>query len=533
MATQVRQFNWYNFWICWLVSLGQVAFGYPASIISTTLGEPSFLVYMKLLSPTTGLPSGDADQLEGAMSGVFQAGAFFGIMIVSYIMDKWGRKAGVVFCSFWSLLGGALICGSNGTAMFITARFFAGMGSWGFLAVTPAYSAELAPPALRGFFVGLNGVNIAIGYAIAAYTGMGFFYVKEPQAQWRGPLGIALFFPLLMLAMLPFVPESPRYLLMKGREEEAEKIVLRLHAIPGDEDQEFARGEFYQMRKQAEFDRTLSVSWWDMFFKKSYRKRTILAMGFAFVGQSTGVLVINNYGPTLYKSLGYGTEDQLRLQCGWITTAIIGNAIGAVFMDRIGRKPLMLFGVGGCCFWLIIEAAMVASFAGTDNTSGLAMGVAALFLFEVVYSCGVDVAGIVFYSEVFPNHLRAKGVCMSMAVVALTDLVYLQVTATAFANIGWKFYLVFIIICGVGTITMFFLLPETKGVPLEEVAKLFGDTETIMVYASDIHIDHNTHELVVSGRDGTVVHPDSTVETTKGIAAVTEKSDGPRHTEQV
>ncbi|KAH0842769.1 hypothetical protein FOPE_08414 [Fonsecaea pedrosoi] len=72
MATQVRQFNWYNFWICWLVSLGQVAFGYPASIISTTLGEPSFLVYMKLLSPTTGLPSGDADQLEGAMSGVFQ-----------------------------------------------------------------------------------------------------------------------------------------------------------------------------------------------------------------------------------------------------------------------------------------------------------------------------------------------------------------------------------------------------------------------------------------------------------------------------
>ncbi|KAH0842768.1 Sugar transporter family protein [Fonsecaea pedrosoi] len=448
-------------------------------------------------------------------------------------MDKWGRKAGVVFCSFWSLLGGALICGSNGTAMFITARFFAGMGSWGFLAVTPAYSAELAPPALRGFFVGLNGVNIAIGYAIAAYTGMGFFYVKEPQAQWRGPLGIALFFPLLMLAMLPFVPESPRYLLMKGREEEAEKIVLRLHAIPGDEDQEFARGEFYQMRKQAEFDRTLSVSWWDMFFKKSYRKRTILAMGFAFVGQSTGVLVINNYGPTLYKSLGYGTEDQLRLQCGWITTAIIGNAIGAVFMDRIGRKPLMLFGVGGCCFWLIIEAAMVASFAGTDNTSGLAMGVAALFLFEVVYSCGVDVAGIVFYSEVFPNHLRAKGVCMSMAVVALTDLVYLQVTATAFANIGWKFYLVFIIICGVGTITMFFLLPETKGVPLEEVAKLFGDTETIMVYASDIHVDHNTHELVVSGRDGTVVHPDSTVETTKGIAAVTEKSDGPRHTEQV
>ncbi|EXJ74794.1 uncharacterized protein A1O5_01490 [Cladophialophora psammophila CBS 110553] len=520
-AAHARQFNWYNFWICWLVSLGQIAFGYPASIISTTLGEPSFLVCMKLLDPTTGLPSSNADQLEGAMPGVFQAGAFFGIMMVSYIMDKWGRKAGVIFCSFWSLLGGALICGSKSSAMFIVARFFAGMGSWGYLAVR---YAELAPPALRGFFVGLNGVNIAVGYSLAAYTGMGFFYVKEAQAQWRGPLGIALFFPIVMVAMLPFIPESPRYLLMKGRVEEAEKIVLRLHVIPGDEDQEFARGEFYQMQKQAEFDRTLS---WDVFFKKSYRRRTMLAVGFAFVGQSTGVLVINNYGPTLYKSRGYGTEDQLRLQCGWITTAIIGNAIGATFMDRVGRKPLMLFGVGGCCFWLIIEAAIVANFAGTANTSALAMGVAALFLFEVIYSCGVDVAGIVFYSELFPNHLRAKD--KGTLLTGCNDVV----TATAFANIGWKFYLVFIIVCGLGTIAMYFLLPETKGVPLEEVAKLFGDTDTIMVYAEDIHIDHNTHELVVSGRAGVSTHPATVVDTSKGATITTEKGEEARHTEQV
>jgi hypothetical protein len=72
MPGHTRQFNWYNLWVCWLVSLGQVAFGYPASIISTTLGEPSFLVYMKLINAKTGIPAGDADSLEGAMSGVFQ-----------------------------------------------------------------------------------------------------------------------------------------------------------------------------------------------------------------------------------------------------------------------------------------------------------------------------------------------------------------------------------------------------------------------------------------------------------------------------
>jgi hypothetical protein len=91
--------------------------------------------------------------------------------------------------------------------------------------------------------------------------GMAFYYVDNDTTKWRGPLGLALIFPFMMLAILPFVPESPRFLLMKGKVEKAQEVVLRLHALPGDEDNEFARAEFYQMHKQAEFDRTLSVSW--------------------------------------------------------------------------------------------------------------------------------------------------------------------------------------------------------------------------------------------------------------------------------
>jgi MFS family permease len=101
-----------------------------------------------------------------------------------------------------------------------------------FLAVTPTYSAEVAPPKIRGLLVGLNGVMIALGYGLASYMGMAFFYAKEPAATWRGPLGLALVFPVIMLAILPFVPESPRFLLMKGRIDEAREVVLRLHRIP-------------------------------------------------------------------------------------------------------------------------------------------------------------------------------------------------------------------------------------------------------------------------------------------------------------
>lgn len=152
---------------------------------------------------------------------------------------------------------------------------------------------------------------------------------------------------------------------------------------------------------------------------------------------------MNNYGPTFYRTLGFGTRDQLILACGWITGGIPANFLGALVMDRFGRKPLMIFGVAGCCVCLCVEAAMVALYAdeGT-NKAGLAVGVAAFYVFLLVYSFGVDVAGVVFYSELFPNHIRSKGVSLCMVSIALTDLVYLQATSSAFANIGWKFFLV-------------------------------------------------------------------------------------------
>lgn len=291
--------------------------------------------------------------------------------------------------------------------------------------------------------MGMNGVMIALGYALASYMGLAFYHASNPSLQWRGPLGLALVWPLMMLLIILVVPESPRYLLMAGKEEKAWKVISDLHADPKDPDNDYAKSEFYQMSHQATLDRTLNPSWKQLLTKPSYRKRVVLGTVFAFVGQSTAILVVNNYGPTFYRTLGFGTRDQLILACGWITGGIPANFLGALVMDRFGRKPLMIFGVAGCCVCLCVEAAMVALYAdeGT-NKAGLAVGVAAFYIFLLVYSFGVDVAGVVFYSELFPNHIRSKGVSLCMVSIALTDLVYLQATSSAFANIGWKFFLV-------------------------------------------------------------------------------------------
>lgn len=133
MAEKKWHFSYYNLWICFLVSLGQIAFGYPASIIGVTLAQPPFLVYMGLVDAETGEYTPGADSRIGAMSGVFQAGATINVFLASYVCDRWGRRFGLIYCAVLSLVGGAILTGSVNVAMFIVGRFFAGAGSWGFL----------------------------------------------------------------------------------------------------------------------------------------------------------------------------------------------------------------------------------------------------------------------------------------------------------------------------------------------------------------------------------------------------------------
>ena len=145
--------------------------------------------------------------------------------------------------------------------MFLVGRFIAGMGSWGFFVAIPVYATELAPAGLRGFFVGLDGFMVGVGYSIASYMGLAFYSVSNPSTQWRGPLGIALIWPAMMIIIMVIVPESPRWLLMNNKVETARTIIMDLHSDKRHSDLSYARGEFYQMQKQIEADRTLPSGW--------------------------------------------------------------------------------------------------------------------------------------------------------------------------------------------------------------------------------------------------------------------------------
>ena len=323
------------------------------------------------------------------MNGLFQTGGFLGTLCLPLVADKWGRKWAIAFSAILIIISGAFLGGSVNVGEFIFFRFIAGAGAFMILAAVPIWMSEVVPSHIRGALVDIHAVLLVIGYMMASWFGLGFFYVTSPSA-WRGPLCIQCVWPLLLLAGLYWIPESPRWLIMQGRHEEAQAILNRLHSNAKDPEHSYARAEFYQIEKQVLIDSKLNTSWVHIFKKPSYRKRAFLAMGTCAIIQCSGVLVINNYGPILYKTLGYSTVQQIIYPAAWLTFAVGMNALAMLFVDRFPRPKYMAFGVFGCMVTLSCEAAIVATFIPSTNYTALRAGVAMLFVFQVFYSLCLD-----------------------------------------------------------------------------------------------------------------------------------------------
>jgi MFS family permease len=197
-----------------------------------------------------------------------------------------------------NIVSGAFLAGSTNIGEFILFRFIAGAGAFSILAAVPIWMNEVVPEHLRGGLVDIHAVLLIFGYTVQGWVGFGFYFWEEGgNNTWRIPLALQCVWPVLLLAGLYWIPESPRWLIMNDRVEEAKVILERLHSTPGDADNEYALAEFYQIQKQVVIDKTLGSTWMHMFKKPSYRKRALLAVGTTAIIQCSGVLVINSKFP--------------------------------------------------------------------------------------------------------------------------------------------------------------------------------------------------------------------------------------------
>ncbi|KAH6961814.1 general substrate transporter [Ilyonectria sp. MPI-CAGE-AT-0026] len=462
-----RQWRPYLFVVMLSIGLGSMSFGYSSGVIGPTIAQPSFVEYFDLATRS------NATSLISCMNSLFFAGATIFILTVPFFADKWGRRAAVAVAALIIVISGAVLAGSVNVGQFIFFRFISGAGAYMMISAVTLWMTEIAPPAVRGVFVSLVGASLLFGYSASAWVGYGFYHLDSPHA-WRPPFALQGLPALILLFLLYWLPESPRWLMLKGHYDEARNNLLKLHTP------EEAEVEFSQIRLQTEIDKNLQDSYWAMFSNRNYRKRTLIGMGTFASIQTSAILVINNYGPMIYGTLGFDNKTQLMYAAAWLTLGWGGGCLALLVVDRIPRPQFIGYGLLGCQACLIIEAALVANFVGTSNTTALRAAVAILFIFVFIYEFALDSAQFVYLGELFPTHIRAKGVSLGCGTLALMNVIWLSVAPTAFNEIGWKFYLCFIIpgcLCAFGILYYF---PDTLGLPLEEIDAIFTDKTTIL-----------------------------------------------------
>lgn len=188
-------------------------------------------------------------------------------------------------------------------------------------------------------------------------------------------------------------------------------------------------------------------------------------------------MVVNNYQILLYNNLGLHHSTPLLLYACYNSWAAFMNWVNAMMLDRWGRIRIMLTGLIGCSLSLSGFAAMVAQFAGSPNKLGNGFGVFFLYLFVTFYGGTLDASSYVYCAEIFPTSIRAQGVGFSVSGLFIMTLLYTQVAPTAFAAVGWRYLLLFILVPWAGAFIMHRWLPETAGRTLEEIDILFGDQD--------------------------------------------------------
>ncbi|CAE7199104.1 unnamed protein product [Rhizoctonia solani] len=458
-------------WLCGcFAALGSILFGYDLGIIASVLPSENFL-------DTVGHPS---DNEIGLITSLFLLGAFFGSAPSGVIADSIGRRKAIVVGCIVFIIGGTLQTAAQNLSMMMAGRFLAGWGVGQLAHLAPLFQSEIAHSSIRGRLTTLQQFFLGIGAFIASFIGYGCYNrLQGTQAQWRLPLGLQLF-PAVPLALLIHAfPESPRWLAMKGRHDEALQTLARLHAN-GNTSDIFVQSELADIRASIEKERQESEGAWSLlFFEPSNRRRLLLGIVLQFSVQMTGVSAIQYYAPAIFQEVGFDAGKTLLFQSINSIIALFGEAACVLLVDRLGRRWPLISANAISASTFVIGTAIIAIYpADPDDPSGGNKSahyafVIMTWIFNLAFSAAIGPISWAYPVEIFGSATRARGTAITSMAAWIANFMIAQVTPIAFHNIGWKYYLVFAICGYTNALTFWAFFPETKGRKLEEMDEFF------------------------------------------------------------
>lgn len=402
------------------VAFGGVLFGYDTGTISGILAMPYFDTTFSTgyTNPTTGLPSISPSETSLIVS-ILSAGTFFGALTSPFLADGIGRRwaliisAGIVFN-----LGVVLQTAATAIPLFVAGRFFAGFGVGLISALIPLYQSETAPKWIRGAIVGAYQLAITIGLLLAAIVDNAT-KGRPDSGAYRIPIAVQFAWSIILVSGMLVLPESPRYLVKRGKDDAAARSFGKLRRLPADHPAIVS--EVAEVRANHEFELTLGKSSYVDCFKGGMLKRLLTGMGLQGLQQLTGINFIFYYGTQYF--LNSGITNPFVIQIITSVINVFSTLPGLYAVDRFGRRPLLFWGAVGMCV-----SQFIVAMCGTLTTGQDAEGV------TIVYNVAAQKAGIAFVcvyifffastwgplawvvtGEIFPLKHRAKALSMTTA----------------------------------------------------------------------------------------------------------------------
>ncbi len=456
----------YIIWLSLVAALGGFLFGYDTAVISGTVDQVASQFSLD-------------DFGKGWYVGCALVGSIGGVVIAGPLSDRFGRKVVLLLSAILFSISGIGCMIASGETFLVIARIIGGVGIGVASVISPLYIAEISVPRYRGQLVSLYQLAITIGFLGAYLANYGLqnysnSLVNSGETQglynkifaievWRGMLGMGALPALLFFVVLFVIPESPRWLIVVGKEKKASVILEKIYGA----------GEVQgQINNVKELISGEVKSDWRLLFKPGFRMALFIGVALAILGQFMGVNAVLYYGPTIFKESGLSSGDSLFYQVMVGLVNMLTTVIALIIIDRVGRKQLVYWGVSGMIVTLICIGLYFTFGAGL----GLSSVVLLIFFLLYIFCCAISICAVIFVllSEMYP--VKVRGAAMSLSGLSLWIGTYLigQLTPWMLTNLtpAGTFWL-FAVMCIPYMLIVWKLLPETTGRSLEEIEHMW------------------------------------------------------------
>ncbi|RMZ71929.1 MFS sugar transporter [Pyrenophora seminiperda CCB06] len=496
----------YQFLVGLFASLGSLLYGYDLGVIAQVISSKAFA--REFNNPNS--------NETGAVVSVFTGGAFFGAAFAGPLGDYLGRRLTIMIGAIVFCLGGSLQTGAMNIGYLYAGRILAGVGIGSLVMIVPMYQSELVHPSIRGRVTALVQFMLGIGALAAAWIsyGVDIGFADDNNGQWRTSLGIQVIPAVFLAALIMVFPESPRWLISKGKVEQGLHNLAQLHSN-GNETDVWVQAEFSQIQESLAFEReNAAQSYMELFRDKSCFRRLFLACALQASVQMTGVSAIQYYSVTIYKQMGIDSTDALKYQAISSVLALCGQALCIAFIDRFGRRwPLIMGNLGNCVTFIIATIMLAVYPPGTTGNAAASWGfIAVTWAYNFCFSSTCGPLSWIIPAEIFDTKTRSKGVSIATMTSFAFNTMIGQVTKPGMDTAGWKFYLLFVVCNLTNAIFFYCFLPETAKRPLEEMNYLFTNAPLFVpgMNKRDFVPDIERRVEEVAAKQGSISHIEET-----------------------